>query len=390
MKRTVAVFFGGVSAEHDVSIITAHSPIINSLVALGEYDIYPVYISKTGSWYSHTDFLDITYFQQPDYEQHLKQLKPLQLSVNGELALIFPGLRPKSVKIDLAIPAMHGTYGEDGSLMGLLRMANVPFVGCDLFASATAMDKVLTKQVVAAMGLPVCRYFWKTKAEWAQNPSAFINEIDQLSRPLFVKPVHLGSSIGIAKVTTDAQLQQALEVAFHYDTKVLVEEGVENLIEVTLPIMGNTDLTPAMLERPLNQTEFFDFSEKYLSSGKKASGAGPNNAYSEIPAKIPEKLYKQAVQLGLDTYRALGCEGIARVDMLINSLTERLYINEVNTLPGGLYNHNWRVAGLSSVELVRKLIELADERFAQHQSLTHTFSSSILTHVSSAKLARVD
>ena len=150
MQKTIAVIFGGKSSEHDVSIITAHTPIIDSLLASGEFDVWPIYITKEGKWYADKAMNDLAFFKQPDYEAKLARQKPVRLSFENGLDIIWPGVLSKSVHIDLVFPSMHGTYGEDGSLMGLLRMAGVPFVGCDIFASAVAMDKVLTKQVVAA------------------------------------------------------------------------------------------------------------------------------------------------------------------------------------------------------------------------------------------------
>ena len=202
--------------------------------------------------------------------------------------------------------------------------------------------------------------------------------------PLFVKPVHLGSSIGITKIKQPSELENAIEVALHYDDKVLVEEGVENLIEVTLPIIGNDELTLASVERPLNKTEFFDFNDKYLSGGKK--GGGANSNYSEIPAQIGDALTKQAQELGKKTYKILGCAGIARVDFLIDGKTNKVFVNEVNLLPGSLYHHNWKKSGISGVELVTKLILLAEARFSETQKLTHTFSSDILSKVGGPKV----
>src|SRR3990167_3695662 len=377
MKKNIAVFFGGRSAEHDVSIITAHTPIIESLLAARQYEVWPVYIGKDGSWYSDQRMNDLAYFKRDGWESDLAHHKKVQILFDDGLTLIWSGFMPKTVKIDIAFPAMHGTYGEDGSLMGLLRMANVPFVGCDLFASAVAMDKVLTKQVLAAEGIPVVPYVWFTKHDWEKEKSAWKEKVAKLAWPMFVKPVHLGSSIAIAKVATEAELENAIEVAFHYDDKVLVEESVENLIEVTLPIIGNDELRLAAIERPLNKTEFFNYTEKYLSGGKKGGG-GVNSEYSEIPAQLDETLAEHVRDLGKRTYRVLGCSGIARVDFLIEGTTRKVYVNEVNTLPGSLYIHNWKKVGISGVELVTKLAALAEERFSTHKGTTYTFNSDIL------------
>ena len=385
--KTIAVIFGGKSAEHDVSIITAHTPIIDSLLASGQFDVWPVYITKEGKWYADKAMNDIGFFKDPDYEAKLAKQKPVRLSFEKGLDIAWPGLLSKSVHIDVVFPSMHGTYGEDGSLMGVLRMAGVPFVGCDIFASAVAMDKVLTKQVVAAEGMPVVPYAWFTRADWAKGKDALLAKIKALHAPYFVKPVHLGSSIGIAKVREDKELENAIEVALHYDDKVLVEEGIEPLLEITLPIMGNDEPRTAECERPLNKTEFFDFSDKYLSGGKKGGkgSAGVNAQYSEVPANIGDQMTKKIKDLGVRVYKTLGCTGIARVDFLVNADTNDVYVNEVNTLPGSLYHHNWKKAGVSNMELVLGLVKLAEERFAATSNTTYTFQSDILKKVGGPK-----
>ena len=233
MKKTIAVIFGGRSAEHDVSIITAHTPIIQSLLAAGQFDVWPIYIARDGSWYADKAMNDLEYFKQDNLDVLLAKQKKIHIMFDNGLKIIWPGIRTRTVQIDFAFPAMHGTFGEDGSLMGLLRMANIPFVGCDIFSSAVAMDKVLTKQVVAAEGIPVVPFVWFTKNDWETKKNAWIEKVLQLTWPVFVKPVHLGSSIGITKVAHHHDLENAVEVALHYDDKVLVEESVQNLIELT-------------------------------------------------------------------------------------------------------------------------------------------------------------
>ena len=218
-----------------------------------------------------------------------------------------------------------------------------------------------------------------TKIDWENNKNNLKQKIAKLHWPLFVKPVHLGSSIGIAKVKQESDLENAIEVALHYDDKILIEESVENLIEVTLPIMGNNILQTGEIERPLNKTDFFNFNDKYISGNKKNSGT--KNQYSEIPAKIENKLSEQIKDLGLKTYRALGCSGISRIDFLIDNNIQKIYVNEINTLPGSLYAHNWRKAGISNVELVTKLISLAEERFNARQKIHYVFNSNILNKI---------
>jgi D-alanine-D-alanine ligase len=377
--KTIAVIFGGQSAEHDVSIITAHIPIIQSLLATGQFDVWPIYIAKDGSWYSDKAMNDLAYFKQENFETQLTKQKKIQLLFDKGLKIIWPAsIRSKTIKIDVVFPAMHGTFGEDGSLMGLLRMAGVPFVGCDLFASAVAMDKVLTKQIISSENIPIVPYVWFTKNDWKKEKDIWKEKISKLRWPVFIKPAHLGSSIAITKVKQESELENAIEVALHYDDKVLVEESVENLIEVTLPIIGNDELQLAAIERPLNKTEFLDFNDKYLKGGKKSLGTDINR---EIPAKINEDLAKQVEDFGKKTYHALGCSGIARVDFLIDSASNQIYVNEVNTLPGSMYHHNWKTVGVSGVELVTKLVALAEERFAERQNITYTFNSDILKKI---------
>jgi D-alanine-D-alanine ligase len=290
--------------------------------------------------------------------------------------------RKTARRIDVVFPAMHGTYGEDGALMGLLDMAGMPYVGCGTAAAAVAMDKVLCKQLAVANNVPVTTFLNFTKADLERDPASAIKLIlKQLCYPIFVKPAHLGSSIGISRVSGDHELRNALEVAAHYDDSILVEEAVQNLIEVTLPILGNEQPRPALLEEPMTRPEdFFDFDTKYMHGGKKGKGKGVKGAqgYSKLPADLPKSLYEAAEQTGLDVYKALGCSGTARVDMLIDRKSQKVYFNEVNPLPGSLYAHNWSRAGVSNVELVQQLITLAKERYAQRQALATVFTTNYL------------
>lgn len=384
VKKNIAVIFGGRSAEHDVSIITAHIPIIQTLVASEQFEVWPVYIAKDGSWYSDQVMNDLNFFKQADFGTVLLTQKKVRILFDHGLTLVWPGLREKKVRMDIVFPSMHGTVGEDGSLMGVLRMADVPFVGCDLFASAVAMDKALTKQVLWAEKIPVVPFVWFTRGDWKVHETNLREQIYKLKWPVFVKPVHLGSSIGIAKIKHLSELARALEVAFHYDDKVLVEESVENLIEVTLPIIGNNELRLGGVERPMNKTEFFDFNDKYLSGGGKSGGV--HSEYSQIPAHIGEILIKKVQELGKKTYHILGCAGIARIDFLIDSSSREVYVNEVNALPGSLYHHNWKKVGISNMELVTTLVTLAEERFAHEHESTRTFSSDILKKVGGQKI----
>lgn len=382
--ETVAVIFGGRSAEHDVSIVTAIASIIKPLELTRRYRVEAIYIAKDGAWYWDDRLKDISLFSSGRIQEFLHKTHPTSVQFDSGMTLIkASGIagRKQQRKIDIAFPAMHGTYGEDGSLMGLLELAGIPYVGCGVSSSAIAMDKVLAKEVAVANNIPVSRFLSFTKSDLERDPGVAIKDIKaHLKYPLFVKPSHLGSSIGISRVDDDTSLRNALEVAAHYDNKIIVEEEVSNLVEVTLPIIGNDQPQPALLEQPMTKPEdFFDFDTKYMQGGKKGKSVKEGaQRYSQIPAKLPQDLYQQAESTGLAIYKAFGCSGIARVDMLIDTKSKVVYFNEVNPLPGGLYAHNWRKAGISSVELVQKLISLAKDRHQQQTGLATTFSTNYL------------
>jgi D-alanine-D-alanine ligase len=385
--ETVAVIFGGRSAEHDVSIVTAIAGIIKPLELTRKYRVEPVYIAKNGAWYWDDRLKDIKLYSSGAINDFVHKAQPASVTFDSGMTLVkASGIagRKKSRRIDIVFPAMHGTYGEDGALMGLLDMAGVAYVGCGVAAAAVAMDKVLCKQLMAANGVPVSKFLTFTKTDLEREPSLAVKSIFKTMRfPMFVKPAHLGSSIGISRVTNESNLKNALEVAAHYDDKVIVEEAVENLIEVTLPIMGNDHPQAALLEQPLTKPEdFFDFDSKYLHGGKKGKvggkGAKGAQGYSQIPAPLSKELYSVAEETGLKVYKILGCSGIARVDMLIDSKMQKVYFNEINPLPGSLYAHNWNRAGINNVDLVEKLIAFAKERHANRQALATTFSTNFL------------
>ncbi len=385
--KTIAVIFGGRSTEHDVSIVTAIASVIKPLELTKQYKVEAVYIAKDGSWYWDEKLKNISLFQSGEIEDFMHKAPKVHILFDNGLTLVkssqFAG-RKQYKKIDVVFPAMHGTHGEDGELMGILDMANVPYVGCNVSSSAVAMDKVLSKQVTGSAGIPSTPWMWFYSRDLGRDHSKIIKSIEKLEYPLFVKPAHLGSSIGITKVDNPDQLTNALEVAAHYDDKVIVEQAVNNLIEVTLPIIGNEDPVPALLEQPMiHADDFFDFETKYMGGGKKGGGkkmGGKQGAqgYSKIPADLPKDLYDEAVNLGLKVYKTVGCSGIARIDMLVDSKKKQVTFNEINPLPGSLYAHNWQQNGVSSVDLATRLVGYAEDRWKKQQKLATAFSTNFL------------
>lgn len=385
--KTIAVIFGGRSAEHDVSIVTALSSIIKPLELTKKYRVEAIYIAKDGAWYWDEKLKNIKLFTSGNIQELIRRSSPASVQFDGGMKLVkSSGIagRNQKCKIDIVFPAMHGTYGEDGSLMGLLEMAGIPYVGCGVAAAAVSMDKVLAKEVAKANNIAISGFLSFTKTEVESDLANAVKQIlTKLKYPLFVKPAHLGSSIGISRVSSDLELRNALEVAAHYDDKIIAEEAVANLIEVTLPIMGNDQPQPALLERPLTESDdFFDFETKYIGNGKKGGGkkggTKGSQGYSQVPAELDKKLYDEAEKLGIAIYKAFGCSGLARVDMLIDSKTNRVYFNEINPMPGSLYAHNWNKAGISNIDLVQMLVNFAEERYVSKQTLATAFSTNFL------------
>lgn len=386
MKKTIAVIFGSRSTEHDVSVVTAIASVIKPLMLTQQYHVVPVYITKEGVWYSAPELGDIGLFSSGSIDSFLDKTTPADICVNDGLTIVTKTRlgKQKRTKIDVVFPATHGTFGEDGSLMGLFRMANVPFVGCDLEASAIAMNKLLSHQVVEAGGIESHDYIGIYRDQYEKDAAdVHARVIEKISYPMFVKPVHLGSSIGITKVDNEAELDNALEVAFHYDDIVIVEQGIANLIEVTVPVIGSgDDVEVGLVERPLfDENTTFDFETKYMQGGKKGKGgkkSGGAQGYSELPAQLEGDLYAQAEAMAKQVYQLIGCTGIARIDLLIDGKAQKVYFNEVNPLPGSLYAHNWRAAGVPTVKLVRKLVADAEKRHAKTSRRQTSFSTNYL------------
>lgn len=390
--KNVAVIFGGRSAEHDISVITGQF-VIEILKASDEYEPVPIYIAKDNKWYSNPKLNQLDTFRQQgfDINQYAKHEVALTPGRKPQLVWIKTGLiKPKAQDIDVVFPTTHGTYGEDGSLMGQLRLANVPFVGCGLEASVIAMDKVLTKTVTEKAGVPSVPYTWFYSRDWQKNKKQITAEIKKLKSPWFVKPAHLGSSIGVTRVDEQKDLENAIEVAMHFDDKVIVEQGITDMIEINCAMLGNDgNLTPSVLEQPVFKGALLGFEDKYIGKGKKKGGTmgGKSNEFIKIPAPIPSKLTMEIQNLAKQAYEAIGGSGTARLDFMVDNKTKKPYLNEINPLPGTLHAHLWKESGVSNIELVDKLIKLAEDKFNEESKLTTTFSSSVLSESAGSKSA---
>lgn len=382
----IGVFFGGKSTEHDVSIITGQL-IIDGLRKLGR-SVTPVYLSRKGEWLIDDSLGKLGVFTDPAKDstkdrRYQQYLLDLEIS-HGKMVFRKKGLAGRALEIDMAFPAFHGSYGEDGTMQGLFEMFDIPYVGCGVAASAIAMDKALTKQICIANSVPTVPFHVFTKSEWKKDKNSIIERISKLSWPVFVKPVHLGSSIGIAKVEDKKDLEDKIEVALFYDDKVLVEEGVQNLKDLTCCIIGNDDLIASEVQESAFSAELFDFEEKYLKDGGAQLGKAENNLI--IPANIEGKIADDIKNMAKKVYAGLGCAGIARVDFLMDSKSGKYWTNEVNPLPGTLYHHLWKASGIEFAELLTKLLQYAKISHDAKTDLTHSFSSNLLTNLNSQKM----
>lgn len=372
---TIGVFFGGKSPEHDISIITGQL-IIAGLRGLG-HQVVPVYFTKKGEWLIDEKLGSIEFFKQANPPFAKIRRFYLDLAAKSD-KLVFRPKNPfaKKIKIDLAFLAFHGQNGEDGTIQGLFEIMNVPYVGCGVTASAMAMDKVLTKLFYEKYNIPTVKFVYFFKKDWNANKAGILKEISKLKWPFFVKPARLGSSIGVARVTNKEELIFAIEVALHYDEKVLVEESVENMMDVTCCVLGNDEPRASLLQESVFSDKFFSYEDKYLKGGGAQLGKAQKNII--IPARLDKKTTEQIRQLALKVFKLFGCSGIARVDFLYNKKRRKFYVNEINTLPGTLYHHLWKASGIGLDQLLLELIGLAQEIHRCKKSLVSVFESEVL------------
>lgn len=290
----------------------------------------------------------------------------------------------KTITIDLAFPALHGSYGEDGTIQGLFEMFDIPYVGCGVTASAIAMDKVFTKLLYRAHAIPTTNFIFFTSREWTSEKENIMREAIAMHFPLFVKPARLGSSIGISKAANEKELEFAIEMALHYDTKVIVEEGVENLIDITCAVLGNDEPIASLLQESAFAGDFFNYEEKYIKGGGAQTGTAEKKII--IPARLDERTTQEIRNAAIRIFKLFGCSGIARVDFLYDKTAQQWCANEINTIPGTLYHHLWKASGIPFEELLKRLINLAEETHREKNSVATAFASDILTQAASGKL----
>ena len=386
MKTKVAVIFGGKSTEHEISIISAVQAMNN--MDEDKYEIIPLYLTKDNAFYTGEAL------RKMDNFRNIKTLLPKcqrVILVNEEFknyVVRYPSkLFGKNVisEIDVALPVVHGTNVEDGTLQGYLRTLNIPFAGCDVFASGLGMDKYAMKIMLKEAGFPVldcCRF----NAHDFQEPENVVATIEKkFAYPVIVKPVNLGSSIGISRADDRDGLDKALETAFTFADKVLVEPAITELKEINCAVLGDSDEAVASeCEEPLNAHDILSFQDKYMSGGAKSGGSkGMQSLQRKIPADIPFETKKEIQEMAVKAFQYLDCNGVSRIDFMIDKATGKIYFNEINTIPGSLSFYLWEPVGIKYKELLDKLIKLALKRQRRENDIVYSFDSNVLAQAGS-------
>jgi len=350
-KLRVGVIFGGRSGEHEVSIASAAS--IFKHLDRSRYDPVPIRIEKDGRWALTS--------KAPTA---ISAAEVLKQSSTEALQTIEPTAAVSPSGIDVVFPVLHGTNGEDGTIQGLLELANVPYVGCGVLGSAAGMDKAVMKKLFTVAGLPVGPYVVALRHEWDRDPAGIRQRVrDELRYPVFVKPANLGSSVGISKAKADADFNAAMELALQFDRKVVIEAAVPNAREIECAVLGNDDPEASLPGEVIPSREFYDYEAKYID----------DNSKTIIPAPLGDAETAEIRRLSIEAFKAVECSGMARVDFLLSRDTGGLFVNEVNTIPGfttiSMYPKMWEATGLPYPALLDRLIQLALERHGEKQRL---------------------
>jgi len=350
--KNIIIIFGGKSGEHEVSVNSAKS--IEQNIDKSKFLTSVIGISPKGSWIYAENINSIT--------------KDGKVIENNQTTLPNEAVVKSLMEADIIFPIIHGTNGEDGTLQGLLDIANVPYVGSGVLASAVCMDKVIQKQLCSTAGIPQTDYTFFNKIDWKNSKEGILEIInDQLTYPLFVKPANLGSSVGISKVNDAQTLEKAIEEALKFDNKIIVENGATNILEIEVSVMGNEEPLSSVCGSIVPNTEFYDYETKYLTDDIKA----------QIPAEINQEDAQAIRDLAIESYKVLNCEGLARVDFFYNPQTSQIILNEINTLPGftktSMYPKLWAATNLNYKDLITKLLTYAEKSWQAKQDLKYTY-----------------
>ena len=386
MKTNVAFFYGCRSVEHEVSIISA----VQAMMAINKekYDVTPVYVTKDGEMYTGEKLFTIEEYQNlPKLLEECKKVffvrekGKVLMKQEGEKGFFKKEIPP--VEIDVAFPVVHGTNCEDGTIQGYLEFLGLPYVGCDILSSAVGMDKAVFKDVLMKAGLPVLDCIRFTSREYLSDKEGYAKEIaKKIGYPLIVKPVNLGSSVGISKVNSPEELDEALTLAISFADKILVERAVTKIREINCSVLGDVnECFASVCEEPFMSDEILSYENKYLSNAKGGQSKGMASLGRKIPADISPDRSDEIRELSCKIFKAIGACGVVRIDYIIDGETDTVYANEINTIPGSLAFYLWDATDLKYPELCDKLIELAFRRQRNRDNLTFTIDTNILSGV---------
>lgn len=376
-KTTVGVIFGGRSVEHDVSIITGHQ--VMKAFDPERYDVVPIYIDRDGKWFTGEPLLDIKNFQNEVVSQKGVDSAIISPSAQHHGLIVNPvsGRFEKSEirRLDVVFPTVHGSHGEDGTLQGLLELADIAYVGCGVMASAVANDKITCKMLLRQGGIPVVEGLSFSRSEWLSAPDNVIAHIThEFTFPVFVKPATLGSSIGISRANDEESLRLAIEVAANLDRRILIETAVTNGVEINCAVLGNGEAMQAsVLEQPVSWEQFLTYEEKYMRGGD-----GMKSAERLIPAPISEALTAKIKALAIQAFQAIDGCGTARIDFLVKLEADEVYLNELNTMPGSVAFYLWQDEGMSPRDLVHRLVEIAQDAHADKRRNTYNYQTGLI------------
>ena len=389
MKIKVGVIFGGESVEHEVSIISA----IQAMNKMDEekYEIIPIYITKDREWYTGDMLKDIDVYQDFNLIKKYSDNVVLYYKDGSYILQKKKGLLKSTVKeIDIAFPIVHGTNVEDGALQGYLKTIGIPFVGPDIYAAVAGQDKTIMKDIWKEAGLPMTNYVWFYDSEYKENLEEIKKEIKKLKFPVIVKPATTGSSIGITICENEEKLIEGIDDAIQYDNKIIVEEVVENLKEVNIAIIGNYESQKVSeIEEVLSKNKFLTYSDKYIGSGKgklkgiksnslKTSSKGMATANRKLPAELEKNTKEEIEDIATKAFKAIGTSGNARIDFLIDQKTNKVYINEINSIPGSLAFYLWDAKQINFTQVLDDMINIGIKDYKKRMSKTHSFESNIL------------
>ena len=384
MKTRVAVLYGGKSVEHEVSVISGIQALMN--IDTEKYETIPVYITKQNEFYVGDDIGKIEAYK--DIKGLLERSQKVVWVNEGDKVVLSPYPKKmfggmKDIEVDVAFPVVHGTNEEDGTLMGFLKTLGVPFVGCDVTASAIGMDKYISKCVLKDVDIPVLDCVCFHEDDYADMEKLLDTAEAKVGYPAIVKPVNSGSSVGISMARTREELTKSIDDAFTYASIVLVEHGIEKLKEINCSVLGDdSGARASVLEEPFHTKDILSYQDKYESGGGKTGSKGMASVQRKIPADLPEETTKQIQEYAVRAFKAFGCNGVARIDFMIDEETGKLYFNEINTIPGSLSFYLWEPTGLKYKDLLDQLIQMALKRARKYQNLTFTFDTNILDSAS--------